>query len=247
MIIGFIGTMGQGKTVSSVFMTRLILEKTGVNHVVSNFSTEYTDTYVSTPRELEQVSQDLKKQGKTSIYNLDEVWAWMDARESMQNTTMTDFVINSRKRLGIILWTSQDISQPDKRLRNNTDYIGVCRHFDGEYKGLNHDIQHVYVFKRTEAGEYIHATTFKYNPNPFYGLYNTQEEIKGEKKAKSYEDLIEEYKREVSSGNIQYKNELKSILHMEEGLSKSDAEDLTNLVFSKLDRGKSGKTRQKTL
>lgn len=247
MIIGYIGTMGRGKTVSSVFTARLIKEQTSIDYIVANFHVEFADEVVSSPRELEERSKYLKQQGIVTLYILDEIWAWMDARESMENSTMTDFVLNSRKRLGVIIYTTQDLSQPDKRLTENTDFIGICRHVDG-VPGAYNDTQYVYIFKRSELGDLTYINLLVFNPEPMYGQYDTKEEVAGVSKAEQYEDIIEEYKERVASGEFEYKNELFSELHIEEDISKSDAEAFTNKIFNELkNEGVLEKSKQQRL
>jgi len=234
MIIGLIGTMGKGKTLSSLFFSRLILQETSIDTLVSNFHIDFATINVKSPRELEDVSTRLKEQKKPAIYNIDEIWAWMDARESMQNNTMTDFVLNSRKRLGIVIYTTQDLSQPDLRLTNNTDYIGVCRHIDG-IPGKS-DKQEVYVFKRTELGDAELVKVFRFNPEPFYDLYDTQEEISSDSDEDKFQEIIDKYKEKVRDGEIVYKKELYSYINMKENISKNQSEEIVDFIFTELDQ-----------
>lgn len=244
MLIGLKGRMGQGKTVSLVFLGKGVLEETLIDTVVSNFRTDITDIYVENPKELEEVSERLKEQDRRVLYLLDEIWAWMDSRESNTNDIMETFVINSRKRGVFGIWNAQKFHMVDRRLRELSDYLGLCSHLEWFESDYEHDIAKIYLFENFE-NSLIHAGTLEYNPEPFYGIYDTEEEVSSKDDAEIYSDLMDNYIERVKSGEFEHKNELESYINLNTDMSQKQASDITNEVFRRVKSQKIEDTKEK--
>lgn len=224
MIIGIVGNMGAGKTLSAVAMALKFENLTEDYDIISNFSIDFTDRIVTNPIDLEEASNELN-----GLQVLDEVWAWADSRKSGENEIFNDMVINSRKRGWIIIYTAQDFHMVDKRLRDNTDYAVIPEH----HSKPNKDLLKIHVF---DMPSFEHVKTVKINPEPLYDMYNTREEVGTDNKSKMYQDYIKESVEMIEAGEIEYKTELKSFLKLEYDLSNNDAMDITNKAFMEADK-----------
>lgn len=231
MIVGLIGNLGEGKTVGMVFLIKLLLDETDINRVSSNFQLEYSDNYINNPQELDKRSKENKEEDRTEIYGLDEIWSWMNARESFDNDKMIDVVINIRKRSGIALYTTQNLFQVDRILRNNTDFICVCRHYEADKFGLEKDMAEIYIFDN----DLNLVNRLRYCPEPLYGVYDTDEEIAGSSEKEEYEDLIKDKIAEVEAGEWTNKKDLHSELVVAEDINPTKADRLTTYIFNQVD------------
>lgn len=233
MLIGLKGRMGTGKTVSTVFLGKGVLETTLIDTVVSNFRTNMTDIYVDNPKELEETSEQLKHKNVRVLYLLDEIWAWMDSRDSNTNDIMETFVINSRKRGVFGIWNAQKFHMVDRRLRELSDYYGLCNHIPKYDSGKETDMAKIILFKVFEEN-LIHHNTIAYNPEHFYGVYDTEEEIQSENKSDMYSDMMDDLKERCKSGEFKTKSELDSYLNLNTELSQNDAEAMTHEIFRQI-------------
>lgn len=231
MIVGLIGNLGEGKTIGMVFLIKLLLDETHIHRVSSNFKLDYSDNYIDNPNELDKRSKRNKERGKTEIYALDEIWAWMNARESFDNDTMVETMINIRKRLGIVFYTTQNLHQVDRILRNNTDYIIVCRYYDSDKHPIDRDLAELYIFNN----DLELVNKIRYRPQAFFGVYDTDEEIAGSSEEDEYKELIEEKKAEVKNGEWDSKKELKSRLVVKRDISPTKAGRLVDFIYSEVD------------
>lgn len=225
MIIALIGNLGRGKTLSSMMLGHYLFYNTHYDRVVSNFETDLTTDYVSNPTQLDEKTKNVE-----GLYLLDELWAWMDSRESNQNSLMNELVINSRKRGCLIIYTVQDLSMVDKRLRNNTDYIGVCRHYDSSEVGSNHDVAQIQLFD--DNG--LPVNVFTYNAEIYYGTYDTEEEVATKSEGEMFREMIKTYKKRVKAEKFESKKELQSHLQLQKGLSGGQADRVSDEVFRQI-------------
>lgn len=179
MIIGFIGGIGQGKTVSAV---KYINEewKKG-KRILTNIKLKF-----NSDKRIENLTSEFFKNYKNSnveMYNTtilaDEIHVYVDSRKSNSpiNQTFTRFVTQSRKRSVNLVFTTQDedpatfriSGQPDLRLRKLVDIIILCE----KIKCSNDMV----FFKNTF---YNHSGNLLGRPLLFFGkdyfdLYDTDE------------------------------------------------------------------------
>lgn len=212
MIVGFLGTMGNAKTLSTVFLANYWKEITDIKHVVANFNTEVANHYVASPKELDELTQQFKEDNKQAIYILDEVWAWMNSRKAAENDLMTEIVLNSRKRGGIIIWTSQRKGLVDVNLTENTDYLGATQHYEATFTGKDYDIAKIQLVKNSEPPKM--GRKFTYNAEPYYGLYDTDEEVATVSEAEQHESSMLDIMEQVISGSFKTKKEIVDYLSM---------------------------------
>jgi len=117
-MIGFIvSPMGAGKTLTMTLLGYLAQQ--GGTEVFSNYKLNFPHTPVRSPQEMLHI--------KNGLFLGDELWSWMDARASatQQNKAISQILLKSRKMGYDILHTAQFKHQPDKRLREHTDWIIV--------------------------------------------------------------------------------------------------------------------------
>lgn len=222
MIIGSIGNMGAGKTLSLVVMGYKLNNRLKNPHIVSNFHTKITDQQINDPKQLDEVSQE-----KSGIQILDEIWAWADSRKSQNNDLFNEMIINSRKRGWIILYSTQDLHMVDKRLRNNTDYVIMPEHYSRTGKN---DVLKVRIVDK--YGDVVNQ--LKVNADKFYGIYDTSEEVGSKNKGVMYDDIISKYFKPVKEDVYEHKKDLISEMVIEEDLSKSDADMIATKVFNEV-------------
>lgn len=222
MIIGLAGNLGRGKTLGMTMLGHYFYYDTKYDRVVSNYQSDLTTDYIQNPVEFDDKSQNVE-----GIYLLDEIWAWIDSRKSGENELMNEVVINSRKRGCLMIYTVQSMDMIDKRLRNNTDYYGICRHYDSTEVGMPVDVAQIILFNNDGR----HVRTFTYKADTYYGTYDTQEEVATKSDADMYEELMEEHYKDVKAEKFEHKNELISHLSLKHDLSQSKSEDVANEVF----------------
>lgn len=245
MIIGLLGNLGKGKTLTTTFLGLYYLNTLHIDRLVANYEVSGMTDYVSNPEELDKKTKELKEQGVPFILLLDEVWAWMESRKSQQNDTMIEIVLNSRKRGGLVIWNSQKTHLVDKVLVENTDYWGIPNHFEAWETEFNHDLATVQMIQNGNIMEL--GRKFEYNAEAYYDIYDTTEEVSRASEADMYEDLMEEKKEEVKQGIFKNKKELISHLTVKEDLSNAKAERLTDEIFREVDLERKNRDKQTTL
>ena len=245
MIIGLLGNLGKGKTLGTTFLGVYYLNNLHIDHLICNYQVDGMTQYVSNPEELDKATKEHKENGTPFILLLDEVWAWMESRKSQQNDTMIEIVLNSRKRGGIVIWNSQKTHLVDKVLVENTDYWGVPNHFEAWELDLDHDMAEIQMIENGNMMKL--GRKFEFNPEPYYDVYDTTEEVSRASEGDMYEDLIKEKKKEVKQGVFETKKQLSSHLTVREDLSKAKAERLTDEIFREVDLERKNQSGQQTL
>lgn len=245
MIIGLLGNLGRGKTLAMTFILHLLKEETSINHIVTNYHTDITTDKIKSPQEFDDTSKDMKDRNEQGIYGIDEIWAWMDSRESMENDTMSNVVINSRKRGCITVYTTQGLHQVDKRLSDNTDFLGICHHYEAVETDYDVDVVKVKIFYKTELGEWIHVNTFVIDAEAYYNTYDTDEEIAKNSIKGEHGELISKKIMQKESGNYSTKKALTADLVVENGFSENKAEKITEYVFNNADGSNSTREERK--
>ena len=184
MIIGIIGEMGSGKTLSAVYLAS-ILKQRGY-YIISNMKNFLlNDDLLTNPDMLKEL--DAKKK---YLIIIDEIYVYADSRRSAskKNLLLSYLIFQSRKRNLDIIYTEQKFTSVDIRIRNLTNLF-ILPHYYGiinNYILLQWDIA-----KNIEQNKYIipdKKIKLKLNPKIF-DLYNTYEIIDFEN-----EDKIKETK-----------------------------------------------------
>ncbi len=127
---------------------------------------------------------------------LDELWIWLDARDSQRNTVATYFFLQSSKSDAKIYFTAQHNDQNDKRLRQNLHKISQCSRvlfinnkfvtISDELRFLTPEQQKIlYIkvieFKKINMGFYsdvVPITTKYIKADKIFKLYNTKQVIR---------------------------------------------------------------------
>jgi len=232
MIVGILGNLGRGKTLSMTFLVGYFLDNSKIDYVVSNYETDFTTHYVQNEKELDNISN----QDFTAIYALDEIWAWINSREAMENFDMIEFVLNSRKRGAFIIYTTQKTSQVDPILVENTDYLVVPIHKEKIENSYEYDTVTIY-FLKNESYEVVNSITF--NAEAFYGSYDTSEEVAGMSDSEKFEELIEDMYERTKGGEFENKTEIKSYLQLHHDVSINKSKAIADDVFRRVKAEKS--------
>lgn len=156
MIIGLMGKMGAGKTLTQSILTRYYAQKTNSPYW-SNYSLDGSKRIKSL--------KDIWKI-ENGIIAWDEIWLTIDARMYKDNVGITRWINQLRKKSLMLLYTTQHIRQVELRLRNATDVLICCD------KMKNKDIKLTFIdWQYRRMGRRM----IMKNPKKYYSLYNTYE------------------------------------------------------------------------
>lgn len=155
MLVGFTGNMGTGKTLSMVIHGYALHRRFNVP-VFANF-----DTTFSMPVH----SWDDIYRINNGVLMLDEAHVAFDSRAFKDDHGRTHFILQTRKKNLLVMFTTQHISQVDKRLRNVCDYVVICK------KSGDKVTNQVIEFLSDKIGRKIKL----HGVSRFYGLYDTYE------------------------------------------------------------------------
>lgn len=118
---------------------------------------------------------------KKAIICWDEIHTSADSRMWKDNISISRFIVHTRKKQIILLYTAQHLDMVDKRLRNLTDFLVQC----DKKKDRTHVLQFV------EMPDILTRKVRLVRPDRVYPLYDTSEEIWGitatAKKANNYD------------------------------------------------------------
>lgn len=106
----------------------------------------------------------------------DELWLWVDswASKSTKSNIISQILLKSRKRDITIAYTTQGISQINKRIRDISDFIAYpLISLDNSYCRLE-----VFRGPQPSITSRIKPSLY-FNCEPVYALFNTYEEIRG--------------------------------------------------------------------
>lgn len=216
MIIGLLGNLGRGKTLTMTFLLAKFKYETKIDNVVTNYETDFTTHQIKNEKELDEISQ---RDDFEAIYGLDEIWAWMNARETQENFNMVEFVLNSRKRGGIIIYSTQSDRQVDPILVDNTDYLSVPYHRKKEETNYDYDIVEIlFIEKET----YSIVNRYVINAEMYYNTYDTSEEISSVADTDKYDDLMVEIGLGIMNGSYKSITEIAGYLTLN---NKIDSEN----------------------
>jgi len=155
MLIGIVGKMGTGKTLSMTMFAEYLYYK---------FHIEIYSNYLLANAYKIEKQTDLWKI-KNGIICLDEVWLTLDSRLWANNVSLTRWINQTRKKRVIVFYTSQHISQVELRMRNATDILIYCEKKDKSI-WLNFVDYHYGTLGRKFKIE---------DPKKFYNFYDTFE------------------------------------------------------------------------
>lgn len=170
MIIGIIGRMGTGKTLSAVRYAYNYY-KQGYT-VYSNIKLNFPHNYVGLQDLIDMTNNQLVLE--KTVMLIDEIGFYIDSRnsQSKRNRLISLWIVMTRKLKTNLIYTSQYLHQVDKRLRSNTDVIIKCNSKD--YKGEKYTMNLIMTMR--EFG--VSMKRDVYRSRDYYGLYNTYELIK---------------------------------------------------------------------
>jgi len=160
MLIGVMGKMGAGKTLSmSVLATYMAREGNAPLH--ANYGLKNSEPIESLN---DVVNLD------RAIFCFDEIWLSADARAWKDNVRLSQWVNQTRKKKMIVMYTTQHIRQVEMRIRNATDVLVYC-----EKTPEGHWLTFMDWSYKTIGRRYLipHDVAKR-----FYSLYDTYEVLK---------------------------------------------------------------------
>jgi len=155
MLIGITGDLGSGKTMSGAIIGSFLSRQMEVP-LYSNFRMKGSKT-IGTMREVWNLDQ--------CVFVWDEMWLTADSRLWKDNIGLTRFMMMTRKKGVIIIYTAQMFDMIEKRVRGITDYLIIC---EKRKEGIWLSFLHMY--SGTIGRRYLIP-----EPSNFYGLYDTFE------------------------------------------------------------------------
>jgi len=125
MIVGIVGQMGSGKTLSMVFFA-YHYQKQG-KKILSNFRVRFPHRII-TKKDIIEYGKGCSKELEDTLICLDEVQIMLDSRLHAKkgNRLISYMLLQSRKRSVDWFYTTQQFHNVEKRLRENTDLIIEC-------------------------------------------------------------------------------------------------------------------------
>lgn len=167
-IIGFYGKRGSGKTLNATKRGIILAEITN-RPLYANYHINYKNFhYFEDFRDIEELTN--------AIIIYDEIHVDLDSRywDKKNQTRFTHWITQIRKMYCTFLYTTQRLNTLEKRIRENSDYVYICK------KNLNKNEFYEYL---CDIGEGIDNMillnkTTTYNPYLLYHFYDTGEIIK---------------------------------------------------------------------
>ena len=170
MIIGFIGNIGSGKTLSMV--KKAYEQYKRGKTIYSNFKLNFPFKEINheTLINMKNSNTDLKN----SVVLIDEAHIYLDSRRSASkiNVILSYFILQSRKKSCDIYYTTQFIGQVDKRLRDTTHAIILCK-----TRKIRENLSitlNIIELRKVEGSDFRFSS---FRSNPYFALYNTEEII----------------------------------------------------------------------
>lgn len=159
MLIGIMGKMGSGKTLSMVVLASFMRRISGAP-LYSNMASFKESQLLERSTSLWDLD--------SGIVCLDELWLTMDARLWKDNVFLTRWINQTRKKKLIVFYTTQHIRQVELRVRTGTDFLVFT-----EKKSQGIWLSFIDWQYRTLGRRFLIT-----NPRPFYGLYDTYETLR---------------------------------------------------------------------
>lgn len=155
MLIGFVGNMGSGKTLGMTILAYRMHTQKGVP-VYANYHTTFSQPIKS---------WDEVYKIEAGLLLLDEAHVPFDSRAFADDHGRTHFILQTRKKSLTCMFTTQHISQVDKRIRNVCDVLGMCKKLGETLKIQMFDYQYDRPTKLITIRQV----------SRYYPLYNTNE------------------------------------------------------------------------
>lgn len=177
-IIGIVGGLGQGKTLTSVVLGMQAL-KMG-RRVVSNYKTKMFE-FMNEEDLDEFMNDDDKWSGYVII--IDEISIFLDSRESGKkaNKLATRFLKFLRKRGNTLIWSDQFMHMCDKRLRSFTSELWLPTNLKIGGKPTGYFLITKYRLHPLRGDFYFSGRSLV-DGSKYYDCYNTREIINRRKK-----------------------------------------------------------------
>lgn len=158
MLVGIMGKMGSGKTLSMSIIAEYLSKATKAP-LYANYGLQGAEPLGSL-NEVDQITG--------GILCLDELWLSMDSRAWKDNIRVSHWVNQTRKKKVVVFYTTQHIRQMELRVRNATDILIVC-----EKKPEGHWLTFIDYQYRAIGKRFLIES-----PSRFYPLYDTFEVLK---------------------------------------------------------------------
>lgn len=171
MILGFVGDMGSGKTLSMVRFAYSLYTKG--YQVYSNMKLNFPFQYFSLQDILSYAENE--QNFINTVFLVDEAHIFMDSRGSMtkRNLILSYFVLQTRKRNVWLFFTTQYYHQIDKRLRASSNAIVEC-----SSKVLDDSRMFILNTFNIMKSHKVVTKSFAFLGNKYFGLYDTNEVVK---------------------------------------------------------------------
>ena len=170
MILGYVGNIGSGKTLSMVKKAyeQYKRGKTIYSNFVLNFP--YIPLTLDKLLSMKEKNHDLTN----AVVLLDEAHIYLDSRRSASkvNVILSYFVLQSRKKSCDIYFTTQFIGQVDKRLRDPSHAYILCK--TREVAKDFYITTNIITLRKVEGNE---DRLEVFISNPYFELYDTNEII----------------------------------------------------------------------
>ena len=175
MIVGFIGDMGSGKTLSMVRLAYSLHLK-GYT-IYSNFKLFFPFEYFTLQDILSYAEN--SQNFTNTVFLIDEAHIFMDSRRSAsaRNLALSYFILQTRKQNVWLFFTTQYYHQVEKRLRASTNAFVECsfKSFTNNYSQQSNVCLNMWNIVKSNK---ITVKKFVFNANPFFQLYDTNEVIR---------------------------------------------------------------------
>ena len=166
MIIAITGNMGSGKTLLATAFAEHY-RTTQKSNIYANYGLNISYT----PLRMQDIA-DCEFDFSNSVLIIDEIHLFMDSRQSStkKNRIISYFITQSRKRNIVLIYTTQQSHQIDKRLRSNTDYFIKCENLT---PGVKEDMFIRWTIHDMDNNE----KSFILKADPYFKLYDTHQMI----------------------------------------------------------------------
>jgi hypothetical protein len=174
MLIGIMGKMGTGKTLSMTVLGYYLhrLTKTPLFSNYQIYKNKATKSLASNIITSVEKIWDMD----TAIFLFDELWLTLDSRLWQDNVKLTRWINQTRKKKLLVFYTTQHIRQVELRVRKATDILIYCQK---EPEGIW--LTFIDYQYQTIGKKYLLA-----NPSRFYDLYDTFEVLQALTVSKQY-------------------------------------------------------------
>lgn len=169
MLVGIMGKMGTGKTLTQTILMQYLHATTGVP-IASNYKMKNASLVKSL--------MDITAK-QSEVFGFDEIWLSADSRAWKDNVRLTQWVNQTRKKKMIVFYTTQHIRQVEMRIRNATDVLIVC-----EKDEVNHYLTFIDWQYKTIGRRYVIPREIAKLFYPLYDTYEVLEPLTWERKKK---------------------------------------------------------------